>query len=79
MRRFLLALLLLIPAVMVAAEEEKPSALAIFDAALAQFEASRVALRKWQYQQTLTTHQLDSDGKVVAKGTWRSIVRPGDP
>ncbi len=33
----------------------------------------------WQYQQTLTTHQLDADGKVVAKGTWKSIVRPGDP
>ena len=28
---------------------------------------------------TLTTYQLDDAGKVVAKGTWRSIVRPGDP
>lgn len=43
-----------------------------------QFENSRVALRKWQYHQTLTTHQLDGAGKVVAKGTWKSIVRPGD-
>jgi hypothetical protein len=59
------------------ADKLKP--LAIFDAALAQFENSRVALRKWQYYQTLTTHQLDGDGKVVAKGTWHSIVRPGDP
>ena len=33
----------------------------------------------WQYRQTLTTHQLDGDGKVIAKGTWKSIVRPGDP
>jgi hypothetical protein len=63
------------------AEEEgdKLKPLVIFDAALAQFESSRVALRKWQYYQTLTTHQLDSAGKVVARGTWTSIVRPGDP
>jgi hypothetical protein len=60
-------------------QENKLTPLAIFDAALAQFENSRVALRKWQYYQTLTTHQFDSDGKVAAKGTWRSIVRPGDP
>ena len=59
--------------------EDKLTALAIFDAALVQFENSRVALRKWQYYQTLTTHQLDGAGKVVAKGTWHSIVRPGDP
>ncbi len=64
---------------LVTAEEEKPAALAIFDAALAQFDSSRLALRKWQYHQTLTTHQLDGGGKVVAKGTWHSIVRPGDP
>jgi len=62
-----------------AEQEDKLAPLAIFDAALAQFESSRSALRKWQYYQTLTTHQLDSDGKVVAKGTWHSIVRPGDP
>ncbi len=60
-------------------QDAKPSAIAIFDAALAQFEASRAALSKWQYYQTLTTHQLDSNGTVVAKGTWHSIVRPGDP
>lgn len=55
------------------------SALDIFDAALAKFENNRVALRKWQYHQTLTTHQLDGDGNVVARGMWKSIVRPGDP
>ena len=79
MRRFLFTLLLLSPALPLRAEEDKHTALAIFDAALAQFESSRVALRKWQYHQTLTTHQLDGAGKVVAKGTWQSIVRPGDP
>lgn len=79
MRRFLFTLLLLSPALQLRAEEDKPTALAIFDAALAQFESSRVALRKWQYHQTLTTHQLDGAGKIVAKGTWKSIVRPGDP
>jgi hypothetical protein len=62
-----------------AEQEDRLTPLAIFDGALAQFENSRIALRKWQYYQTLTTHQLDGDGKVVAKGTWRSIVRPGDP
>jgi len=62
-----------------AEQEDRPAPLAIFDGALAQFENSRTALRKWQYYQTLTTHQLDSDGQVVAKGTWHSIVRPGDP
>jgi hypothetical protein len=60
-------------------QEDKLAPLTIFDSALAQFENSRLALRKWQYYQTLTTHQLDSEGKAVAKGTWRSIVRPGDP
>jgi hypothetical protein len=88
MRRFFLtthfppAVLLsaLLPAFSAAgAEEDKPTALAIFDAALAQFDTSRIALRKWQYHQTLTTHQLDGAGKVVAKGVWHSIVRPGDP
>jgi len=62
-----------------AEQEDKPDALTIFDAALKQFENSRVALRKWQYHQTLITHQMDGAGKVVAKGTWHSIVRPGDP
>lgn len=59
--------------------DDKLAPLAIFDAALAQFENSREALRKWQYHQTLTTHQFDGAGKVVAKGSWHSIVRPGDP
>src|SRR5204862_486032 len=62
-----------------AEQDDKRTALNIFDAAVAQFESTRIALRKWQYYQTLTTHQLDSAGKVVARGTWRSIVRPGDP
>ena len=60
-------------------QDDKRTALGIFDAALAQFEKSRTALRKWQYHQTLTTFQFDSAGKIVAKGTWHSIVRPGDP
>lgn len=59
--------------------EDKLAPLMIFDAALKQFEDSRTALRKWQYHQTLITHQVDSAGKIVAKGTWHSIVRPGDP
>jgi hypothetical protein len=80
MRRFLLAVVFFSTALPVTAEQEdKHSALAIFDAALVQFEHSRIALRKLQYHQTLTTHQLDGAGKVVAKGTWKSIVRPGDP
>ena len=59
--------------------DQKPTALEIFDAALAKFEADRVALRKWQYRQTLRTEQYDKAGKVTAKGMWESIVRPGDP
>lgn len=51
----------------------------MFDAALAKFRANRVALRQWQYHQTLTTQQVDRAGKITAKGTWHSIVRPGDP
>src|SRR3954469_8205440 len=57
------------------AETANPSALEIFDGALAKFEADRAALHQWQYHQTLTTHQLDAAGNVTAKGTWRSIVR----
>jgi hypothetical protein len=79
MSRFLLTVLFLSSALPLRAEEDKHTALAIFDAALAQFESSRVALRRWQYHQTLITHQLDSTGKVAARGTWKSIVRPGDP
>jgi hypothetical protein len=63
----------------VAAEEKELTALEIFDRALAAFDNQRVALREYQYHQTLTTHQFDSSGKVVARGTWQSIVRPGDP
>ncbi len=64
---------------MQAEQRQNLSGLQIFDSALAHFEADRTALHEWQYYQTLTTHQLDANGKVVAKGTWRSIVRPGDP
>ena len=62
-----------------AAQEKELSPLEIFDRALTSFDNQRAALRDWQYYQTLTTHQLDSAGKVVARGTWQSIVRPGDP
>ena len=74
-----ISLLLLTGASAATTVEQKPSGLEIFDAALAKFEADRVALRKWQYRQTLRTHQFDSAGKVTAKGMWESIVRPGDP
>lgn len=76
----LIAVLFLLPLKSSAtAEEPNPTALEIFDAALAKFEADREALRSWQYHQTLTTLQFDGGGKVIAKGSWRSIVRPGDP
>jgi hypothetical protein len=58
---------------------DTPSALEIFDAALAKVDNDHAALGRWQYHQTLTTHQLDHGGNVIAKGTWHSIVRPGDP
>ena len=61
------------------AQEKELTPLEIFDRALTSFDNQRAALRDWQYYQTLTTHQLDSAGKVVARGTWQSIVRPGDP
>src|SRR5256714_11089498 len=61
------------------AQEKELTALEIFDRTLAALDAQRAALRDWQYYQTLTTHQLDSSGNVVARGTWQSIVRPGDP
>jgi hypothetical protein len=80
MRRRYLALclsLLLLPLSVVA--EEEPTALEIFDRTLAAFDNQRAALRDYQYYQTLTTHQFDSAGKVIARGTWQSIVRPGDP
>jgi hypothetical protein len=61
-----------------AAQEKELAPLEIFDRALTSFDNQRAALREWQYHQTLTTHQLDSAGKVMARGTWQSIVRPGD-
>lgn len=79
-RRYFAALvsLLLFP-LSVVAEEKELSPLEIFDRALAAFDNQRIALRDWQYYQTLTTHQFDSFGNVTARGTWQSIVRPGDP
>ena len=62
-----------------AAEEKELTALEIFDRTLAAFDNQRTALREWQYYQTLTTHQFDSSGNVIARGVWQSIVRPGDP
>jgi hypothetical protein len=61
------------------AQEKELTALEIFDRTLAAFDNQRVALRDWQYYQTLTTHQFDSSGNVIARGVWQSIVRPGDP
>ena len=79
-RRYLAALvsLLLFPWSVVAQEKEL-NPLEVFDRALAAFDNQRVALRDYQYYQTLTTHQLDSSGSVTARGAWQSIVRPGDP
>jgi hypothetical protein len=62
-----------------AAEEKEVTPLEIFDRTLAAFDNQRTALRDWQYYQTLTTHQLDGSGTVIARGVWQSIVRPGDP
>jgi len=62
-----------------AAEEKELTALEIFDRTLAAFDNQRTALRDWQYYQTLTTHQFDGSGNVIARGVWQSIVRPGDP
>jgi hypothetical protein len=74
-----LLLLLLAGRLTFAAEEKELTALEIFDRALAAFDNQRTALRDWQYYQTLTTHQFDGAGNVTARGTWQSIVRPGDP
>src|SRR5438067_8134551 len=62
-----------------AAEEKELTALEIFDRTLAALDNQRTALRDWQYYQTPTTHQFDGSGNVIARGTWQSIVRPGDP
>jgi hypothetical protein len=78
-RNLFLALLALLFVRSAQAEEKEPTALEIFDRALTAFDNQRAALRDWQYQQTLTTHQMDAAGKVIARGTWQSIVRPGDP
>lgn len=75
----ILFLLVVLPTLPAAERDDKPTPLEIFDAALARFDDIRLAMRKWQYHQTLTTQQLDSAGNVIAKGTWKSIVRPGDP
>jgi hypothetical protein len=78
--RYLVAFaFLLLSTLSVVAQEKELTALEIFDRTLTAFENQRVALRDWQYYQTLTTHQLDSSGNVTARGVWQSIVRPGDP
>src|ERR1051325_8337271 len=82
MRRFhfgLCLVFLLFVAPSAKAEEKELTALEIFDRALTSFDNQRAALRDWQYHQTLTTHQFDAAGKVVARGTWQSIVRRGQP
>jgi hypothetical protein len=76
---FCVACFVFVATFVAAAEEKEPTALEIFDRAIVSFDNQRAALRDWQYYQTLTTHQLDGSGKVVARGTWQSIVRPGDP
>jgi hypothetical protein len=79
MRRCLAPLaLLLVFRVTAIGQDKEPTALQIFDRALAAFDAQRIALRESQYHQTLITHQLDGSGKTVARGVWKSIVRPGD-
>ncbi|MEO7931704.1 MAG: hypothetical protein ABIT76_00950 [Chthoniobacterales bacterium] len=72
----LLAALFLVP--LLRAQESDPAALALFDSALAKIQARAIPLRKWQYRQTLTTQQFDSDGTVIATGTWKSIFRPDE-
>src|SRR3954453_12095817 len=79
MRRCLVSFVLLLVFRLTAIGQEKdPTALQIFDRALAAFDGQRVALRESQYHQTLITHQLDGSGKTTARGVWKSIVRPGD-
>jgi hypothetical protein len=81
MRRRYFAAFLSVALVPLAAsgQEKELTALEIFDRTMAAFDNQRVALRDWQYYQTLTTHQFDSSGNVTARGVWQSIVRPGDP
>src|SRR5688572_9837440 len=75
----LVSILALVVSKAASAQEKELTPLEIFDRALAAFDTQRAALRDWQYHQTLTTHQFDAAGKVTARGTWQSIVRPGDP
>src|SRR6478609_2519927 len=77
--RSLAVFLLLFLARLASAQEKELSTLEIFDRTLKAFDNQRVALRDYQYYQTLTTHQFDSSGNVTARGVWQSIVRPGDP
>jgi hypothetical protein len=79
LRYLAVCLLALFSRLTFAVEEKEPGPLEIFDRTLAAFDNQRVALRDWQYYQTLTTHQFDGSGAVTARGTWQSIVRPGDP
>jgi hypothetical protein len=79
LRYLVVCLLGLICRTTIAAEEKELTPLEIFDRTLTAFDAQRAALRDWQYYQTLTTHQFDASGAVTARGTWQSIVRPGDP
>src|SRR5215212_6868094 len=80
MRRCLASFILLLVFRLTAISQEKdPTALQIFDRALAAFDGQRVALRESQYHQTLITYQSDGSGKTTARGVWKSIVRPGDP
>lgn len=76
--RFLPLLAVLLVTHSALAQESDPAALALFDAALAKIQTRAIPLHKWQYHQTLTTHQFDSDDKVTAKGTWKSIFRPDE-
>src|SRR2546423_2283677 len=78
-RHFAAFVLLLLFPLSLLAQEKELTALEIFDRTLVAFDNQRVALRDWQYYQTLTTHQFDSSGNVTARGVWQSIVRPGDP
>ena len=80
MRRCLAAFaLLLVFGLAALGQEKEPTALQIFDRALAAFDGQRAALRDSQYHQTLITYQQDGAGKTTARGVWKSIVRPGDP
>lgn len=56
-----------------------PGALVVFDTALEKLQSRAVSMKRWQYHQTLITEQLDKNGRMEAKGTWRSIYRQGDP